>query len=495
MPTPPLFGGGGMSAVPRPPRILAVPLRVRLLSAVLILVTLALVVIGVVSAVAMRRYMLDRVDGQLAETADGIDIAAVRRWGGTKVELPSDYLVAVGTSTRVPAVAAARAEADLPEMPQGADILRHANDPYTITAPTGKERWRLLIRPVDADLVLIVGESLADVDHTVDRLVAVELIVGIGVLAVLASMGVAIVQASLRPLTHIEYTAAAIAAGDLTQRVPESDPGTEFGRLAIALNAMLTQIEEAFAVRAASEERMRQFVADASHELRTPLTTIRGFAELYRQGAVTAPEETAALLKRIEDEASRMGLLVEDLLLLARLDRERPLTLDTVELRALAHDAVVAAQVVAAEREITFDAAVEPVLVLGDESRLRQVIGNLMTNALTHTPAGGPITVRVRADPAADQAVLEIVDAGPGLTEEQAERVFERFFRVDKARARQAAGRVKAVTPHSGTGLGLAIVAALVAAHRGSVGVTSVPGEGATFTVRLPLSEKTGATG
>ena len=226
---------------------------------------------------------------------------------------------------------------------------------------------------------------------------------------------------------------------------------------------------------------MRQFVADASHELRTPLTTIRGFAELYRQGAARAPEQTAGLLRRIEDEAARMGLLVEDLLLLARLDQERPLSLTPVELPVLASDAVQAARAMAPDRRIELEIAPGsgPARRLGDDARLRQVIGNLVTNALTHTPPEAEIRVRLRAEPGGF-AVVEVADTGPGLSAEQAERVFERFYRADAARTRRAGG-------NTGTGLGLAIVAALVAAHHGSVEVAETPGGGATFRVRLPL--------
>jgi two-component system OmpR family sensor kinase len=232
---------------------------------------------------------------------------------------------------------------------------------------------------------------------------------------------------------------------------------------------------------------MRQFVADASHELRTPLTTIRGFAELYRQGAAREPAETEALLKRIEDEASRMGLLVEDLLLLARLDEERPLSVAPLDLRVIANDAVIAARAVAPDRDIALELERDEALTVnGDESRLRQVVGNLVTNALTHTPAGTAVALRLGVD--GSDALIEVADAGPGLTEEQAQRVFERFYRVDKARTRRAAASAPAVTPHSGTGLGLAIVAALVAVHNGTVSVHSTLGGGATFQVRLPLT-------
>jgi two-component system OmpR family sensor kinase len=226
---------------------------------------------------------------------------------------------------------------------------------------------------------------------------------------------------------------------------------------------------------------MRQFVADASHELRTPLTTIRGFAELYRQGAAGSAEDGARLVRRIENEAARMGLLVEDLLLLARLDHERPIELAPVELPVLAADAVQAARATAPERTIELDVApgAGNLVVLGDDARLRQVIGNLMTNALTHTPPAASITVRLQEGPG-HTAELDVIDTGPGLSDAQAERVFERFYRADAARTRRAGGA-------PGTGLGLAIVAAIVSAHRGNVDVHSERGRGATFRVRLPL--------
>jgi two-component system OmpR family sensor kinase len=359
------------------------------------------------------------------------------------------------------------------------------DDPYTVVVPKTHERWRLLVRIrnySNGTLAIGVGENLSMIDNAVDELVAAELFIGMGVLVVLAAVGVTIVRASLQPLREIERTAAAIAAGDLTRRVPESPPETEMGHLAAALNTMLSQIEGAFRMREASEDRMRQFIADASHELRTPLTTIRGFAELYRHGAAREPEETTALLRRIEAEAARMGLLVEDLLLLARLDQERPLSLADLDLRVIASDAVEAARAVAPDRAIELDLERdEPVEVHGDEARLRQVVGNLMTNALTHTAAGTPVALRLRRD--GTDALIEIVDHGPGLTDEQAVRVFQRFYRVDKARTRsQASGS------HSGSGLGLAIVAALVAVHSGTVSVFVTPGGGATFQVRLPLT-------
>jgi two-component system OmpR family sensor kinase len=554
-----------------------IPLRVKLVVAVLALVTAALGVIGVVSAFEMRSYLINRTDGELVDTARTFSAATAPAPGSTGDLLlpPSDYYIAIGDvygNRQIWYRPRGMPLDELPVVQTDLDTLRRIGDkPFTARSEDRHLRWRVLVTQLPNNgLILIVGANLSNVDSAVDRLVGTELLVGTAVLMMLAAAGIGIVRASLKPLIEIEHTAAAIAGGDLARRVPESDPETEVGRLAHALNTMLAQIEGAFTARAASEEaarraasaaqvserrarrseeRMRQFVADASHELRTPLTSIRGFAELYRQGAAREPEQTEALLRRVEDEAARMGLLVEDLLLLARLDEERPLALAPVPLRPVAVDAVAAARAVAPERDVTLEVAPDAgdLVVLGDDARLRQIVGNLMTNALTHTPSGAPVTLRLCAEPdpidqaagersaagqprvgagaasatqaagassaaraassaaravagqigagqavaarsAAGQAVIEVVDKGPGLQQDQAERVFERFYRVDKARTRQAAGRMSALSPHSGTGLGLAIVAALVAAHGGRVEVQTAPGAGATFRVRLPLA-------
>jgi two-component system, OmpR family, sensor kinase len=289
-----------------------------------------------------------------------------------------------------------------------------------------------------------------------------------------------VVHRSLRPLVEVEQTAAAIAGGQLDRRVPQRDPRTEVGRLSLALNGMLAQIQRAVASSdqsaaqaRTSEDRMRRFITDASHELRTPLTTIRGFAELYRQGAA---RDVELLMSRIESESRRMGLLVEDLLLLARLDAQRPLEQHRVDLLSLATDAVHDAQSIAPNRPITIEVLDGPGTpeVLGDEARLRQVLSNLVTNALQHTPETARITVRVGTDD--EHAVLEVADEGPGMTRHDAQRVFERFYRTDSSRARSSGG----------TGLGLSIVDSLVYAHGGTVSVTTAPGQGCRFRVELP---------
>jgi len=505
-----------------PGRLRGVPLRVKLVASVLALVTTALVLITVSSAVFLRSYLIDQVDSDLRDYVRQMENLSLRDQSfKVSVSFPTDYLLILTDERGQPGTPAYDDQrlpvSDLPEWPNDlSGFTQLQGDPFTVPARGGTIRWRMIYAPLPTGQVIAVGQSLADVDRAVSRLVWIDILVGGVVVVVMALLGAAIVRTSLKPLVEIEQTAAAIAAGDLSRRVPDPESGalspqTELGRLSRTLNAMLSQIEAAFTARAASEsaartaesaareaavaaqasetrarrseERMRQFVADASHELRTPLTTIRGFAELYRQGAaVGSPEEAARLVRRIEDEAARMGLLVEDLLLLARLDRERPLQLTPVELPVLASDAVQAARVIAPDRRIELETGPDSatLVVFGDDARLRQVIGNLMTNALTHTPPDAAITLRLLTEPPG-LAVIEVVDTGPGLSEEQAERVFERFYRVDAARTRRPA---KA----TGTGLGLAIVAALVAAHSGTVEVESPPGRGATFRVRLPLA-------
>jgi two-component system OmpR family sensor kinase len=479
-----------------------VPLRVKLVAAVLALVAFALIVVGVGSVFALRHYLVQRVDGQLIAARDSItDIeTSPRQPTRTEIWPPSDFVVAL-QDTRGTMVVATYHKEQLPAFPSDLSTWQgRVGDLFTAEGIDHGRHWRLLVSRLADGRILVMGEDLSNVDSSVGRLVLINALVGVSVLVALALVGVWLVRVSLRPLAAMERTAAAIAGGDLTRRVPELDPRTELGQFSAALNTMLAQIELAFLARAASEERaigseerMRQFVADASHELRTPLTTIRGFAELYRQGAAPDPTD---VLRRIEDEAARMGLLVEDLLLLARLDRERPLRRVPVALAGLLTDTAAAAHAVAPERTVDVEIAPEhaDLVVDGDEARLRQVIGNLVTNALTHTPAGTEVTLRLYREDGS-WAVIEVADSGPGLAPEQARRVFERFYRVDKARTRKAATSASVVgrtgglnVPHSGAGLGLAIVAALVAAHGGTVDLRTAPGEGATFRVRLPVA-------
>jgi two-component system OmpR family sensor kinase len=300
---------------------------------------------------------------------------------------------------------------------------------------------------------------------------------GIALLLV-AGFALWLVRLGLRPLEGIGATAGAIAAGDLSRRVEPATDRTEVGRLGLALNAMLAQIEAAFEERRASENRLRRFVADASHELRTPLTSIRGYAELFRRGADSRPEDLAKSMQRIEAEAARMGVLVDDLLLLARLDQGRPLEREPLDLARIVEEAVDSARAVEPDRAIDLELH-GPALVSGDGGRLRQAVDNLLDNARVHTPASSRVQVTLSPDDGV--VLLTVADEGPGLPAEVATRAFERFYRGDSSRSRSMGG----------AGLGLSIVAAIVEAHGGTVTVGSEEGAGATFEVRLPVSGRT----
>jgi two-component system OmpR family sensor kinase len=324
-------------------------------------------------------------------------------------------------------------------------------------------------------LVVIVAVPLTDVNQTLDRLLFVEGLVSLAVLVGLGGLSWWVVRRGLRPLDEMATTAGAIASGDLSQRVTLTETNTEVGRLGVALNTMLTEIEGAFAARSASEERLRRFLADASHELRTPLTSIRGYAEIFDRGARDRPEDLATSMRHIRSEANRMSELVDDLLLLARLDRERPLENERVDLTTVVAAAVDAARVKAPDRAVTF-APRAPVAVVGDANRLRQVVDNLLANAIAHTPEATPIDVVV--DGGGPTAILTVADQGPGIDPADRDHIFEPFHRADPSRARATGG----------VGLGLAIVSAIATAHGGTVGVNSDPGSGSTFWVRLPLA-------
>jgi two-component system OmpR family sensor kinase len=560
-----------------------VPMRIKLIAVLLVLVALALAVISMVSLAVFRGYLQDRADAQLwalkaqVESSSGLSRLGSPAYSfeGYMVELRdiSGQQIACNWCTNPQQLTA-----PAPNVPTAAAWLSANNNKIvTIPAASGGDTWRVLASGVDYSSntpfgpgpkmpgILIVAADMGHLDQAVGWLAKVDLVVSVIIIVALAIVGVAMVRASLRPLTDIERTAEAIAAGDLSRRVPYYDPRTEMGRLATSLNVMLAHVESAFRARAKSEaaarhseERMRRFLADASHELRTPLTAIRGYAEYYRQrgglkngsaspaiteaspataeaspaiaeagtaaalassGAATAAAAHASaaagsggvpggltdpsawdepltrqdmdrIMERVEQESSRMGGLVEDMLVLARVDQQRPIERRPVDLLTLAADAVQDARIVAPSRSIDLTVGTSAAfLVLGDEARLRQVIGNLMSNALTHTPEGSPISVRIftgyqQGNPAVPCAILEVTDHGPGLTQEQASRVFERFYRADQARGRRTGG----------SGLGLAIVQALVAAHGGTVSLDTAPAHGATFRITLPLAPEALAT-
>jgi two-component system OmpR family sensor kinase len=478
-----------------------VSLRVKLLIGVIVLVFAGLAVSDVVTYTSLRSFLLRRVDQQLVSGADAAADAALSASQGRIGPFPGQDHGATalpsGTFGEVldsqgnvlgKTIITYTSETTPPDPALPSTLPRTGTsepDIFTTGAVDGSSlRYRVLVgqgvlRPSGEQATVIIGIPLTEVGATLHRLGLIAgLVTGLVVLG-LGFLSWWLVRRELRPLEEIGVTAGAIAAGDLTQRVAREDSKTEIGRLGTALNAMLAQIEQAFAERKASEDRLRRFLADASHELRTPLTSIRGYAELFRRGAAEREEDLEKSMRRIEDEAARMGVMVEDLLLLARMDQGRPLEMEAVDLAALAADAVADARAMDGGREIALETL--PAVVVGDEARLRQVAANLVANAVVHTPPGTPVTVRTMVE--GDDAVFEVADRGPGLSPEDAGRAFEPFFRLDPSRDRTTGG----------AGLGLSIVDAIAKAHGGRVDLETSPGAGATFRVIIPTKPETNA--
>jgi two-component system, OmpR family, sensor kinase len=460
-------------------------LRARVLAVAMTLLVVGMVASDTVVLVALRKPLVDRVDLQVTAAAGVLSAvpesllrtittdAPVARGPKPPVDF---YLAYLDPDGRPRLTLHGSAAPELPTLDR-ATVVARRGEPFEVPG------WRVLALPTrTGGGSVVVAGGLSQVDATMNQMRLLFLLVGAGLLVVLAGVGWFWVRAGLRPLRRIEETAAAIAGGDLSRRVPfTTSPATEVGRLTAALNGMLAQIEAAVAARTRSEDRLRRFVADASHELRTPLAGISGFAQLYRLGGA----EIAATMDRIERESLRLTGLVDDLLLLAQLD-ERGLELRQapMDLRTLAADALHDLRALDPTRPVRLTGLgtaedTAPAPVLGDESRLRQVVSNLVGNAIAHTPAGS--AVRVGVGTAGNDAVLEIADTGPGLTRAQARQVFERFYRADTSRAREH--------DNGGAGLGLAIVWSLVTAHGGTVELDTAPGEGAIFRVRLPKIE------
>jgi two-component system OmpR family sensor kinase len=465
-----------------------VSLKARLLAVVVSLTALGLVVAGIATYAALRTFLVDRVDHTASGSAEAIARSLERGRPGPGAfdaigtANPGLYVGSVsGGTVRWAAIGTRPGDEPLPQPNLSAGRAQKAANggPITVSAVKGGTRFRVQLRSLeDSGQLLVVAAPLNEVDDTLHQLVVVEGLVAIAVLTGVFLVGLYLVRVGLRPLGRIETTAEAIAGGDLSQRVENDDPRTEVGRLGGALNAMLGQIEEAFDERTASENRLRRFVADASHELRTPLAAVRAYAELFDRGARERPEDLERAMTGIQRESRRMGILVDDLLLLARLDQGRPLERKPVELGDVAREAVEAARTLDPGREIELDAN-GSVVVQGDKERLRQVVDNLLANVRAHTPAGSAATVSVTNGGA--QAVLEVADSGPGLSSDALEHAFERFYRGDASRSRDAGG----------AGLGLAITAAIAASHGGKATVVNEGrggGDGLTVRVTLPLS-------
>jgi two-component system OmpR family sensor kinase len=490
-----------------------VSLRARLIIGLLVLAAAGLITLAAVTYAEQRSFLYDRAGEQLEAAVNPVSHELTGDGGGgggggapqagafgpggggdhgrtpgppPHVQLPpgtyGQHRDANGTATSAP-VTFGYTASDLPAPKLPADMPVGKAITVSAVGGSGLKYRAEAFSDEDGTGSTVVAVPLRDVTSTLHRLERVEALVIAGVLLALGALSWWLVRLGLRPLDRMGETAGAIAAGELHQRVEPADQRTEVGRLGLALNEMLSQIETAFAERTASENRLRRFLADASHELRTPLVSIRGYAELFRIGAAREPKETDNAMRRIEEESRRMGVLVEDMLTLARLDELREPVREPVDLERVATDAVEDARAVAPARTIELSAD-SPGRVLGDPHQLRQVVANLMRNALTHTPAGTPVEVRVASDGAG--ALLEVRDHGPGLPPGDPAELFERFWRSEPGRERAAGG---------GAGLGLAIVAAIVDAHGGSVTASNAEGGGACFVIRLPAQKTAALTG
>ena len=464
-------------------------LRARLLLVTIGLVAVGLLVANVATFTFTRAFLERRIDEQLTAARPFAAAALIDQGSfgspppGVAVP-PGTYAEARSAEGEVVAVttfgyqepAVPPLPSTLPPPDEGAD-----DDPSTVAFTMRDEgtAWRALATTLQSGGTLVVAVPLTETTATLRRLLGVELVASAIVLAAVTALALWLVRLGLRPLDDMASTADEIAAGDLSQRVRPAGPRTEVGRLGMALNGMLSQIEAAFEQRRASEARLRRFVADASHELRTPLTSIRGYAELFRRGADSRPEDLARSMAAIETEAVRMGVLVDDLLLLARLDQGRPLEREPVNLADVAAQAVEAARAIEPERRVALEVDGD-VALAGDGGRLRQVLDNLLENARVHAPPDTTTTVRLAR--VGDEVELTVADDGPGLSPDARARAFERFYRDDDARSRDTGG----------AGLGLAIVAAIVAAHGGTVAVDD-DGGGASITARLPVLAGPGA--
>jgi len=462
-------------------------LRGRLLIGVISLVVLGLLVSDVATYGLLQSSLISRIDAQLLGGHNEANLALGGQGRGPEQpsRFPTGTVVQLigldGTPvvTKVTAPFASTPSSVRPILPKplaNAGMDKPAT-PITVRSTEGDSQFRLTDWPENSfgGQFVVLAIPLTDVQSTLSQLLQLEALTGLGVVAATIILALLIIRIGLQPLQKMGGVAADIAAGDLTRRVEPATPKTEIGRLGLALNGMLSQIESAFRERTESNTRLRRFIADASHELRTPLTSIRGYSEMLRRGAAESPADADTARRRIEEESVRMSVLVDDMLLIARLDQGRPLERKPVDLQAIASDAAADARAVAPHREITMSAP-GPVVVAGDDTRLRQVLGNLVRNALVHTPQQSAIEIAVSTVDGVGR--MSVIDHGPGLKPAELEHIFEPFYRADPSRSRDSGG----------AGLGLSIVSAVVGAHGGKVKVKETSGGGATFEVELPLA-------
>ncbi|WP_018158158.1 sensor histidine kinase [Demetria terragena] len=461
-----------------------VPLRLRLVVVTVGLLVTALAIAGLAASFRVEDFVIRQKAAELQNSAGQIESQV--KYGLEEIPSASTsqrygvYSVAIQVNGEAPS-GAGPDEPNIPAISPTHEFVVHHRS-FIVPSRDGDDRWIVVAYPgPSTNSTMTVAAPLATTDATITQLRWSTIFISLLAAAITAMLGWFLIRRAFRPLRQIEDTAQAIAAGDLTRRIPPTSTQDEISSLSQSLNMMLSRIEQSFAVRSASEDQMRRFVADASHELRTPLATVRGYAELYRQGAVTDPDDVSSAMRRIEDEAVRMSALVEDLLLLTRIDRrdlaaDRPLIPELVDLTVLAAEAVQDAGARDPDREIRlqgWNGPVTPTSVIGDEAQLRQVLGNFLTNAMRYTPPGTPVEVLVGQTDSGP--VLAVRDHGPGIPPDQRHRVFERFYRGESSRN----------TALGGSGLGLAIVHAIVSSHRGDVTVEDTAGGGATFVVRF----------
>ncbi|HEX4578698.1 MAG TPA: HAMP domain-containing sensor histidine kinase [Candidatus Dormibacteraeota bacterium] len=471
-------------------------LRRRLLLTLAPLFIIGLIAVDAATFLSLQSYLVSKADAQLLAVHPSVEMYLTSGGfgdGGHGGPQPSAQDIPTGTFGEILSASGSviagphtfgpsgSALSSAPVLPAALKASSEQNPEYsTVEGRGGVDHYLVYVDNASQNgALLVTAVPLDDMTSTLNQLLLLEVLTTAAITIVVLVATWLIVRRGLRPLERMG-TMARAAATDLSRRVEPADNVTEVGQLGIAVNTMLSQLETAFAERAASEQRLRHFVSDASHELRTPLTSMRGYAELLRRNPEMTEPDVALATRRIEDEAARMGILVDDLLLLARLDQGRPLERVPVDLGALVTDACADARATDPTRPIT-SRIDSPAQVIGDEMRLRQVLGNVVRNALVHTPPATPLEITLGAGGAS--AIIEVVDHGPGIPPENAQRIFERFQRVDPERSRD----------QGGSGLGLSIVAAVVAAHGGSIRVQQTAGGGATFRIELPLMVASGA--
>jgi len=473
-------------------------LRTKITGVMVAVVTLGLMVIGIGSVVSIERYLISEIDTKISSASESLaDVLGINDFnsfdrvgqGGLSNEF---FLAAVSASGTTLASNLADDHEDWgPDVTRlGLGAVSVAREPLTVDSINGETTWRVMtyrLNVVSASgeqtlpASLVIGVDLAESRRIVGSFASVFLAFSLVVVLLSAALTGLLITSTFRPLREVEETAARFAGGDYSQRLGGSTPNTEVGRLTRSLNTMLSRIDRAFSDRSDTIEQMRRFIADASHELRTPLVSVRGYAELYRMGGLKTKKDVGQAMERIEKEAKRMTNLVTDLLELARLDENRPLTISDVNLADVARDAALDSTAIAPDRQTSWSLAEstsnDDVIVRADEDKLRQVLTNLLQNARRFSPKGSPIEIEVARTRRPDRVILRVIDHGEGIPEQIRDKIFQRFWRADTSRARETGG----------SGLGLAIVQSIVARHSGDIDVTETPGGGATISVSLPL--------